>query len=480
MSLASSHLAMVFWSLAVTAPDPTGVSAPSGSTRDSFALAAIGDRPEGPAGEAIDAVQAVRAALRQRGGDVLGGEEARARLGAGATTMSEVERAYAGAQAAYQADETDSALRILETLIEDIGRLPATDATRDLWVRAHLRVAQAQRARDQSRAARDAMRCVLVLEPAFVVDSAQFSPAFRRDFEEERRALAGTPRSVLRIEADRDVRVRVDGKEIGTTPVTVALPRGRYRVAGTLAVSGGAAEGAQVPPRVVEMTDEDAVLRLDTVLAGAVRPDAGPGMAIAPEERGAAVVAYGERLQVDRIVALELVRADERRSIEASLYDVRRGALLREAQVPVIGGRVVPDSADALASFLMTGDRSSASLDLSRSAGGPPGRSPPRWLRPAAYGAGLAALGAGAFALMQARSASDGYASAGAMVRSDGALVAGTDRARYDSVVTGADSAKRNAYVGAAGAAVLAVAAGVLGYLSLEARGPAIVPAIRF
>jgi hypothetical protein len=135
---------------------------------------------------------------------------------------------------------------------------------------------------------------------------------------------------------------------------------------------------------------------------------------------------------------------------------------------------------DALAAFLLTG-KSSALLTVTVP---PPPLVPPapagrpaRWLRPAAYVAGALALGLGALSATQALASRDGFRDAAAMVRPDGALVAGADRAGYEARIAGAEASGRNAYVSAVSAVVLGAAAGVLGYLSWDARG---VPSVRF
>jgi hypothetical protein len=99
-------------------------------------------------------------------------------------------------------------------------------------------------------------------------------------------------------------------------------------------------------------------------------------------------------------------------------------------------------------------------------------------MRPAAWGAGAAAVGLIVLSIQQGLSARSAYADADAMVGSDGALVPGSDPARYQGLVDDGDAAKRNAYISAGVATAFAAAAAVLGWKSAERPDPAL--AFRF
>jgi hypothetical protein len=103
---------------------------------------------------------------------------------------------------------------------------------------------------------------------------------------------------------------------------------------------------------------------------------------------------------------------------------------------------------------------------------------PRAWLRPAAIGAGVVALGFGALAIQQGVTASQTYSDANAMVGAGGVLLPGSDPSQFQELQAHGDAAQRNAYIAAGTAVVFAATAGVLGWMSRDGR-PA-EPVIRF
>jgi hypothetical protein len=244
----------------------------------------------------------------------------------------------------------------------------------------------------------------------------------------------------------------------------------------------------------VKLEGEERTVELDLGVAESLRIDAGPGLALEAGERSTCIVRVGGWLGATRVVVTSIVADSGAGFLAGALYDVRRGALLREGRVRIASGSVPSVQMGALASFLLTGQPSpdvtavsTVPLDVVAPASGaldglaaPPVQTPhpkPRWLRPAAYAAGAVAIGLAGFATWQGLSARSGYRDANAMLRADGTLLAGVDQATYDRTVDGANTSKRNAYIGAAGAVAFAVAAGVLGYLSWDDQGR---PVVRF
>ena len=459
------------------------------------AVVAVAEPPLGPTPDLAELAHQLRGACRDRVSGVQEVPEMRARLlgDRGGATVPELERAYVGAQAAFQADELDSALRTLHAIAGDLERLPEGPEAYALWLRTQLRIALAERTSRRPAAVAAAVERIVALEPGLVVDAQQYSPSFRREFDELRRRALQRPRSQLTITSNGGPATAfVDGKAVGVTPVTVSLPAGGYRV-------GGALGRLRAPAARVVLDGNDARVELDTALAGAVRADAGPGLALGAGERAAAIVRAGAWLGADRVVAASVVSEGEVRYLSGAAYDVRRGALLREGRVRMATGSVSAAHVGALASFLLTGQAvqgvtavaPAATAATAAGSGSPAGAGPlvlrpapgasaeargdppsrPRWMRPAAYASGALALGLAGLATQQALSSRDGYREASALLRPDGALVAGADRARYDQVVADAGAARRNAYLAAGGTVVFAALAGVLGYLSWDERG---------
>jgi hypothetical protein len=201
---------------------------------------------------------------------------------------------------------------------------------------------------------------------------------------------------------------------------------------------------------------------------------------------------------VDRLVAVGRATEAGTQFLVGSIYDVPRGALLREGSIRIAPASQ-PASLAALAAFLLTGQSTRGVEDRTALARvpepGPGARAPvaspaaarpalaaapPRtevattalgrpaeWLRPAAYGAGAGALAFAAVAVQQALVASRARDDASAMV-DGGSLVPGSDPAHYRELVAKGDAAARNAWISAGLSAALGATAGVLGWKSVD------------
>jgi len=464
---------------------------------DRFGVVAVADPPAGPDAELAELTHQLRAACRDRVGGVLDVPDMRARLlgQSSSATLPELERAYVGAEAALQGDELEIAASTLRAIVDDLEKLPESADAYLQWTRAMVRLAYVERLAKRPAVAAAVLDRLASIEPGFVLDEVQYPPSLRRELDDARRRVAGRRKAKLSVASGtRPVTVFVDGKAIGTTPIHVVLPPGRYRV-------GGASEGLRVPSASVQLDGEDRAVELDFALAEALRMNAGPGLALTAADRGGALVRAGAWLAATRVVAASVVSDRDAQFLNGALYDVQRGALLREARVRMAAGSVTSVQLGALAAFLLTGQPArgvepvrSEPVALpapgpSIAASAPPpnltaatalGRAPaarPGWLRPAAYAAGAVGLGLAGVATWQGIAARNGYRDADAMLRPDDTLVPGATRATHDARLAAADGAKRNAYLSAAGTAVFAAAAGLLGYLSADDRG---APAVRF
>ena len=458
---------------------------------DTFGVLAVADPPTGPDADLAEMAHQLRAACRDRVGGVLEAPEMRARL-LGQTsnaTLAELERAYAGAQAAFQNDEIEISASTLRAIVDDLEKLPEGAEAYAQWTRAMVRLAYVERVLKRPAAVAQTLERLAATDPRLAVDEVQYPPSFRREFDDARRRVGSRPRSKLTITSPaRPATAFVNGRDVGPTPVSLSLPPGRYRV-------GGAAERLRVPSAAVTLEGEDRGVELDFGVADALRVNAGPGLAAKRDERPACVVRTGGWLGATRVISVAVVAEGDARFLSGALYDVQLGALLREGRVRMASGSVPPVQLGALASFLLTGQpspgvtavstipvavaRAAGPALVGRDAAPPPTISSarPRWVRPAAYVAGAVALGLAGVATWQAIAAHNGYRDANGMLRSDGALAPGVDRATYDRAIASADASKRNAYIGAAGAAAFTIAAGVLGYLSWDDQGK---PVVRF
>lgn len=333
-----------------------------GSAAERFAVIAVGDPPGGPDGDLAELAYQLRAACRDRVPNVEDPSSMRARL-LGQTsnaTESELDRAYGGALAVFQNGEFESSLRTLRAIVEDLESLPDTDESYFQWKRALLRLAHAAIAASDLKEAENAFGKLARVEPGLMPDPDQFSPGFRKRFEEAKARVRALPRRRLIINAvGVQGSVFVNGKPVGTTPTTVTLPTGSYRV-------GGAAGSLRVPSFRVDLDQEDRTVVLDFALASSLRMNAGPGLALAQPDRAYGVIRAGAWLGVDKLVVVTRSEEGQAQFLVGSIYDVLRGALLREGSVRMVAGGVPSVNLSALAAFLLTGQSSREVKELSR------------------------------------------------------------------------------------------------------------------
>jgi hypothetical protein len=339
-----------------------GLVAAGGSAAEKYAVIAVGDAPAGPDGDLAEMAYQLRAACRDRVPNVEDPPSMRARLlgqGSGATEP-ELDRAYGGALAVAQNGEFESSLRTLRAIVEDLESMPETEESYYQWKRGLLRLAHSALASNEPREAEVAFGKLARVEPSLQPDPDQFSPGFRKRFEEAKARVRVLPRRRLTVTAEgRPGTVFVNGKPMGTTPATLALPSGTYRV-------GGKAGALRVPGFRVDLGQEDAAVVLDFALAESLRMSAGPGLALSGPGRADGLVRAGAWLGVDKLLVVSRTEEGQAQFLVGSIYDVLRGALMREGSVRMVAGGVPSVHLSALAAFLLHGQSSRDVKDLSR------------------------------------------------------------------------------------------------------------------
>ncbi len=406
-----------------------------GAAAERFAVIAVGDPPNGPDGDLAELAYQLRAACRDRVPNVEDPSSMRARLlgQTSSATESELDRAYGGALAVFQNGEFESSLRTLRAIVEDLESLPETDESYFQWKRALLRLAHSALAANDMKEAENAFGKLARMEPGLMPDADQFSPGFRKRFEEAKARVRALPRRKLTITAvGVQGNVYVNGKPVGTTPVTVTLPTGSYRI-------GGSAGPLRVPSFRADLDQEDRTVVLDFTLAASLRMNAGPGLALAQGDRPNGVIRAGAWLGVDKLIVASRSEEGQAQFLVGSIYDVLRGALLREGSVRMVAGGVPSVNLAALAAFLLTGPSSREVKDLShdtpRRASPPVASTAPERSTPSGGAAGPAAA-AGAQAATTA--AGQPAAVASAPATSSGPALSATASARAAPVTAAA------------------------------------------
>lgn len=450
----------------------------------------------------------LRMALRAQDRAVLELGELRARLvpgdgATGAPSLAQLDRDYEVAVAAYRIGDYRTAVRKLRRLLVQLEAVPESIEAHAQWLRAALRLAHAEVTMSNRAGYRAMLEQVAIIEPRHEPDPDEFSPTFRRDFDDAKRRVAGRPRRALSVRASGGGEVFVNGKPLGAAPATLHLPPGRYRI-------GGAAGAVRVPTTWIDLGRGDETVSLDFATAAALRVDSGPALVVATSEQASALATFGRWVGADRLVSARITSDRGAPILVGALHDAR-GAVLREGRIRAADRASAAPALAALAAFLLTGapsalvdageptaaapgdsTRSSAPEgaeqlgsavpahpDLSVPEPSPPGpvasvpaaSARPRWIKPAAIGSAGLAVGLGALAVQQALASRSSYDKANDLVRPDGVIA---DSERYRQLANAGDRGRRNAWIGAGGAVVFAATAGVLGYLSFTDAGPAI------
>jgi len=337
-----------------------GAPAPAGAA-DRLAVLAVHDAPV-PDGELAELTHQLRAACTERVPGVLSAPEMRARLAGktGGATLPELDRAFGGALAVYQNGEYDSAARTLRAIVEDLEDLPESEAVWSQWTRAMMRLSHVHLTLHQLDESDAVQVALLKVDSTHQLDPVLYAPGFRAHFEELRQRVRAMPKRRLTVTArGRGGTIYVSGRDVGPTPATVILPPGVYRVAGAAGV-------LRIPGFTVDLTAEDRAVVLDFALAEAVRPAAGPGLMLGQADRAANIIRAGAWLGTDKLVVTSRTSEGEAHFLVGGIYDVRRGALLREGIVRMISGGVPAANLGALAAFLLTGQSSRDVLDRLR------------------------------------------------------------------------------------------------------------------
>lgn len=461
--------------LAALAALPSVAPAAEG-TPETLGVAAVAD-PPGPSADLADLTRALRGAVADRVRGVLSPDELRQRMSGQTTTASlgELDRAFAGAVAAYQGGDYEGSSRTLRAVIEDLERLPESEDAFAQWSRAMLRLARAEGSLGRKGEAREVMERLVRANPSVKADPELYPPSFAKQLDEVRTALKAAPKKKFVVNAGgRAARVFLEGREVGPAPYTASLPPGRYRVSafvGDVRVTAG----------VVDLSQDDQTVAIDFAIAETFRPDAGPGLAVPAAQRARGVVTAAAALKVDRLVAASVSADGDVRYLVGSVYDVRRGMLQREGRIRLVGATPPPGGLAALAGFLLTGESSSLVItkpDLSvkpvpsalePAPGGPKGPSKAKgWY---AFGAGVLGVGLAGYATYSGIHSSNLYDEASAMKNPDGTLKPGYTLDQYNSTVQDGDSARKAAIATGVGSAVALATSGVLGWLSYKQTG---------
>lgn len=447
--------------------------------------------PPGPGVELVDLSRALRATLAEQTRGVISPEDLRLRMAGSPSTatLTELDRAYSGAVAASQSGDYEGSARTLRAVIDDLERLPATPEAFSQWSRAVLRLARTEGSLGHKGESRELLERLVRADPGLKVDPEQYPPSFAKQVEDVRTALKAGPQRKLTVTSSRAAKIFVEGREVGATPLSISLPSGSYRISAV-------ANGARLPPVAIDLSGGDSTLALDFGVADMYRPEAGPGLALVPAQRANGIITAGASLKLDRVLATSVSSDGDVRYLVGSLYDVRKGSLLREGRLRLAGWRPPEGGFRDMARFLLTGESSGSVITEGVVAEGPKAKPdlnvkpaaafkqpPPKVVTPGtkhgpgykkkwtAVGTGVAALALGGFALYENSAANENFSKARAMLDEDGFLKPGEDRAVYNKYRSDGNQQRSMATVSGIGAGVALATSAVFGYLGYRESG---------
>jgi hypothetical protein len=441
--------------------------------------------PPGPSVELVDLTRTLRATLAEQTRGVVSPDDLRLRMAGSPSTatLTELDRAYSGAVAASQSGDYEGSARTLRAVIDDLERLPSSPEAFSQWSRAMLRLARTEGSLGHKGESREALERLVRVDPGVKVDPEQYPPSFAKQVDDVRAALKAGPQRKLTVTSSRTAKIFVEGREMGATPLSLTLPAGSYRIA---ALAGA----ARLPPVALDLSQGDQTLELDFAIADMFQPDVGPGLALLPAQRARGIITAGASLKLDRVLATTVVTDGDVRYLVGSVYDVRKGSLLREGRLRLAGWRAPEGGLQAMATFLLRGEPSGlvipapdpAKADINVKPAvmvkSPP---PAKVVSPAtrargttwkyaAVGTGVLTIGLGGYALYENSVANKKYTEAKKLAP-NGILINESDRALYDKLRTDGNSARATANGTMLGAGVALGATAVFGYLGFKQSG---------
>lgn len=233
------------------------------------------------------------------------------------------------------------------------------------------------------------------------------------------------------------------------------------------------------------------VAEIEGGVAEMYRPDAGPGLALNASQRASGIVTAGASLKLDRVLATSVITDGDVRYLVGSLYDVRKGSLLREGRLRLAGWRPPEGGLPAMATFLLKGepsglvltapDHKKANLNVKpATALGPPSakvvdqgpkRAPGSAKKWTALGTGALAVGLAGFGLYENSQANKNFSKARAMLDESGNPGPTWDEDLYNKYRSDGNRQRKMATATFVGAGVALGTAAVFGYLGYKQSG---------
>jgi hypothetical protein len=434
----------------------------------------------GPGPALVDLTSQLREQLvtePRAGLSVLDTTQLRLRMGelAADTSLADTNRSYEAAIGADLSNDPERAIAILKATVEALESLPEGEEAFQQWTRAMLRLAKIEsQLAAYEKEAPVVMERLLRAEPRTKVDPEVHGSDLVRQFETVRAQIRALPDRRLSISSQsKGVAVFVNGRPVGSaapgSPLLLTLKRGQYRVTGY--------QGKlRAPPQKVELVEKDQTLTLDFSLPEVLRPNQGPGLALAADDHRQ-ILRAGGYLRLDTVVTTSMSEEEGISYLFGTLYDVPAGKLKLSGVMRLNNQRPDPGGIKALADFLTSSSGSKLvrpydPLDPSRKPFRevfPPEPSKTKgWV---AFGTGLSTVALGGVAVWQMLASNKAFDDARAMLATDGSVKPPNTVADYNRKLNDGNSSRNIAIGAGVGAGAAVITTGVLGYLSYKQTG---------
>lgn len=308
---------------------------------------------------AASLVQGLREALAARSADPVQSERetAEALGGAAEKSLSDVERMIASAWDDFFRDIAERAAQTLRKAREHLLQVPPSPAR---WVaerNAGTLLALVHFKADRRAEAEQALTSILAVEPDYRPDPALYSPRFRGFVDAVRAKVRW--RMAARLEVTTrpsGVPVYVGGRNVGRSPVTVAVLPGEYRVEADFNGRRGLVRSVRLGAELGQ--PPNASIELSRAFEGAVSADGGPCVqASERKERLDALVRLASLVGAQLVVGVRLQELSRgERYVIVTAIDAAAGEETREAKLRLASTLPTAAELEHLASFMVTGE----------------------------------------------------------------------------------------------------------------------------
>jgi PEGA domain len=274
-------------------------------------------------------------------------------------TLSAVTGAVASARSDFYGGQAAQAKTTLQAALEDVARLPPSDARWAAERDALTLLAQVQQKTDP-KAAEAALNRVFRVEPDYQPDTSNYPPSFQKWVNGIRKAAKKKSTSRLDITTSPPGKaVYVGGRKVGVAPVSVRVPPGEYRVEADWGHRGA----------VRTITAPSTPVELSAAVEGAVFPDGGP--CVEATEPVAALARAARLTGGGRIVGVHPESAGSDSFVVVTSANAQ-GQDVREARVKVQPGAPTTEALGLLADWAAVGGEAAPPVEVTRGPGAKP------------------------------------------------------------------------------------------------------------